>query len=100
MSYTCEYCYIKKGHTLYPGPGTPGSVFDVCCVHSVVAFWLFHLTGQFSAELFLACSGRVFGTSTRCALMCCWSNPGKKGKWKWGDKKRKMNGEKRRASRE
>ena len=50
--------FIKKRSYIPPGPGTPGSVSGVCCVHSAAVFWLLFPSGQSSAEFLLSCSGQ------------------------------------------
>lgn len=51
-------------------------VSGVCCIQSAAVFWLFHPSGQLSAEALLACSGqcldlvRVWQVLTRHALVC------------------------------
>ena len=61
-----------------PGPGTSGSVSNVCCVHTALVSWLLCPSCPSSAEALFACVGSVWSLAwmwwvlTWCALVCLW----------------------------
>lgn len=64
LSFVCHESLFFSPSLLYskevihcPGSSTSGSVSGICCVNSLVAFWLLFPTGLGSTGLILACRG-------------------------------------------